>query len=88
VERNSLVVFQGSTAVLEQRPSAESYAYVVSQRQKLIVEGALTEKDGFFVFTKDTEFSSPSAIGGRRARRKRKRAHRVENEGWKISEGT
>jgi Domain of unknown function (DUF4357) len=55
------VVFQGSAAVLEQRPSAESYPYVVAQRKQLIADGTLIEKQGFLVFTKDAEFSSPSA---------------------------
>jgi hypothetical protein len=58
---NGFVVLHGSTAVLEERPSMEKYPYVMSQRKQLIAEGVLTEKDGFLVFTKDTEFSSPSA---------------------------
>ena len=39
----------------------EKYPYVLSQRKQLIAEGVLTLKEGFFVFTRDTEFSSPSA---------------------------
>lgn len=58
---NGFVVLHGSTAVLEERPSTESYPYVVAQRKQLITDGTLTEKDGFLVFTKDAEFSSPSA---------------------------
>jgi len=58
---NGFVVFRGSTAVFEERPSAESYPYVIAQRKQLILEGTLEEKDGFWVFTKDAEFSSPSA---------------------------
>jgi hypothetical protein len=58
---NGFVVFHGSTSVLEQRPSAESYPYVVAQRKQLIADGTLIEKDGFLVFTRDAEFSSPSA---------------------------
>lgn len=58
---NGFVILQGSTAVLEERPSAESYPYVVAQRKQLIADGTLIEKDGFLVFTKDGEFSSPSA---------------------------
>jgi hypothetical protein len=34
---------------------------LVELRKKLAAEGTLTEQDGFYVFTKDTEFSSPSA---------------------------
>lgn len=59
--QNGFVVFSGSTAVLEERPSMEKYPYVMAQRKQLIAEGALTEKEGFLLFTKDTEFSSPSA---------------------------
>ena len=58
---NGFVVFQGSTAVLEHRPSAESYPYVITQRKQLFLDGTLIEKDGVLVFTKDAEFSSPSA---------------------------
>ena len=58
---NGFVVFRDSSAVLDQRPSAESYPYVVSQRNQLIEDGSLIEKNGFLIFTKDAEFSSPSA---------------------------
>lgn len=58
---NGFVVFHGSTAVLEDRPSAENYPYVVAPRKQLIAEGTLIESNGFLVFTKDAEFSSPSA---------------------------
>ena len=58
---NGFVIFHGSTAVLEERPSAESYPYVIAQRNQLITDGTLIEKDVFLVFTKDAEFSSPSA---------------------------
>jgi len=58
---SGFVVFRESTAVLEERPSAESYPYVVAQRKQLIADGTLVNKDGVLVFTKDAEFSSPSA---------------------------
>ena len=59
---NGFVVFAGSTAVSKERPSAETqHPFVVTLRKKLIQEGTLLEKNGFYVFTKDTEFSSPSA---------------------------
>jgi hypothetical protein len=58
---NGFVVFRGSTAVLEDRPSAQSYPYVLTQRKELIADGTLVEKEGLFLFTKDSEFSSPSA---------------------------
>lgn len=58
---NGFVVFQGSTAVLQHRPSADTYPYVVAQRKQLIADGTLISKVGFLVFAKDAEFSSPSA---------------------------
>jgi len=58
---NGFVVFLNSTAVLQERPSAENYPYVMVQRRQLISEGVLIEKDGFLVFAKDAEFTSPSA---------------------------
>jgi hypothetical protein len=58
---NGFVVFQGSTAVLKERPSAESYPYVIAQRKQLIADGVLVEKGGFLEFARDVEFSSPSA---------------------------
>jgi len=58
---NGFVIFKGSTAVLEERPSAQRYPYVVAQRKQLIADGTLMDKQGYLVFTKDAEFSSPSA---------------------------
>ena len=58
---NGFVVFRDSTAVFEDRPSAQSYPYVLAQRRELITNGTLIEKNGLFAFTKDTEFTSPSA---------------------------
>ena len=58
---NGFVVFRGSTAVLVERPSAENYPYVTAQRKQLLADGTLVEKDGFLAFTKDSEFTSPSA---------------------------
>ena len=58
---SGFVIYRGSTAVFEERPSAEKYAYVIAQRRQLITERALVEEDGFLVFTRDAEFSSPSA---------------------------
>lgn len=58
---NGFVIYRGSSAVVEERPSAESYPYVVAQRKQLIADGTLIEKNGFLVFTKDSEFTSPSS---------------------------
>ena len=58
---NGIVVFAGSEAVLKERASAKKWPAVLTQRNRLIEAGELVEKDGKLVFTKDTEFSSPSA---------------------------
>lgn len=58
---NGFVVYKGSTAVREERPSAERNRWVLELRQRLIDEGVLDEHDGLLRFTRDTEFSSPSA---------------------------
>jgi len=56
------VVFGGSTAVLKDRPSAQDrHPFVVTLRKQLLADGTLAEIDGFLSFTKDAEFSSPSA---------------------------
>ena len=58
---DGFVVLGGSTAVLQERESAKKWPYAVAVRNQLIAEGTLVRKDGFYRFTKDTEFSSPSA---------------------------
>ena len=58
---NGFVVFQGSTAVLQDRPSAQQrHPFAVSLRKQLIADGTLKDEGGFLRFTKDSEFSSPS----------------------------
>jgi hypothetical protein len=59
---SGFVVFAESTAVLKVRPSAESqYPNTIAVRNRLIQDGTLVDKQGVYVFTKDVEFSSPSA---------------------------
>jgi len=58
---DGFVVLQGSTAVLQERQSAKRWPYVVALRKKLIADGTLVQKNGFYLFIKDFEFSSPSA---------------------------
>jgi len=58
---NGFVVFKGSTAALEARPSADTYRYMVAQRKQMIDEGVLITKGKYLAFAKDVEFSSPSA---------------------------
>ena len=54
-------MLQGSTAVSQERQSAKKWPYVIALRKQLIVDGTLVQKDGFYRFTRDVEFSSPSA---------------------------
>jgi hypothetical protein len=61
---NGFVVFKGSTAVLDERPSAESSPYISAQRKQLIADGTLITKGEYLELTKDTEFSSPSTAAG------------------------
>ncbi len=58
---NGFVVFKSSTAVLHQRRLAHRYPGDLARRDQMIDDQTLVEKDGVLVFTKDVEFSSPSA---------------------------
>jgi len=58
---DGFVVLKGSTAVLQERESAKNWPSVLALRKQLIGDGTLLEGDGFYRFTKDVEFSSPSA---------------------------
>ncbi|MBA3572542.1 MAG: GIY-YIG nuclease family protein [Pyrinomonadaceae bacterium] len=58
---DGFVVLRGSTAVLQERESAKSWPATIATRKQLIAEGALTQKDGFYEFVRDVQFSSPSA---------------------------
>jgi hypothetical protein len=55
------VVLKDSQAVLQERPSAQQYPSAIAPRRKLIEDGTLVEDGGHLRFTRDTEFSSPSA---------------------------
>lgn len=57
---NGFVVFAGSQAVLEHRPSAKR---MKDKRQLLIVKGDLKQEDHHLIFTKDIGFGSPSTAG-------------------------
>lgn len=58
---NGFVVFKGSQAILTDRASSQKTPWVVNMRQRLKDEGILEIKDNMLVFTKDTEFTSPSS---------------------------
>lgn len=56
---NGFVVFKNSEATLELRPSVPPW--VIQQREKLVASGTLVKLSDRFRFTKDVEFTSPSA---------------------------
>lgn len=58
---NGFVVFKGSHAALEQRPSAHKYPWVVNLRQRLLEDKVLVPENDVLVFTQDAEFPSPSS---------------------------
>lgn len=58
---NGIVVLKGSQAVLEPRASSAKYPWSITMRTKLAEEGSLTTEQDHLLFTKDVEFSSPSA---------------------------
>lgn len=58
---NGMTVIAGSQALLNERPSSQKYPWPLNMRKKLKDEGALTTKTNHLQFTKDVEFSSPSA---------------------------
>lgn len=58
---NGIVVSSGSHAVLLERDSAQKYPWVMALRQKLKEDGTLVSDGERLLFTKDTEFTSPSA---------------------------
>jgi hypothetical protein len=58
---NGFLVLQGSQAVLHERASSQKYPWARNMRQRLREDGVLAEQQDFLVFTRDAEFSSPSA---------------------------
>jgi hypothetical protein len=58
---NGLIVLKGSQAVLNERASTSKFPWPSRMRQRLSEEGVLEIKDHCLIFTRDEEFSSPSA---------------------------
>ena len=58
---NGFLVLKGSQAVLKERASSQKYPWPVNMRQRLKDESVLTFAEDYLVFTRDEEFSSPSA---------------------------
>lgn len=58
---NGFLILKDSQAVLGERPSVEKYPWARNMRDKLKKDGAVHQRKDHLVFTKDVEFSSPSA---------------------------
>ena len=58
---NGFVILSGSQAVLNERPSTQKYPWALNMRLKLKEEGCLAIAADSLVFTRDVEFTSPSA---------------------------
>jgi hypothetical protein len=58
---SGFVVLKASQAVLKERASAHQWPYTLVARSRLIEDGTLLAKADHYVFTRDAEFSSPSA---------------------------
>lgn len=57
---NGFVVEKGSRTVSALRESAHKYPWLVRSREKLLEIGAIAEAGSHLIFTRDTEFESPS----------------------------
>ena len=58
---NGFIVLKDSQAVMDERTSAKKWPTVLAQRSNLIEEETLIPVGDTYVFTQNTEFSSPSA---------------------------
>lgn len=58
---NGFLVLKGSQAVLKERASVKKYPWPLNMRQRLKEEGVLSAETDCLFFTRDEEFSSPSA---------------------------
>ncbi len=58
---NGFIVLKDSQAVMDERTSAKKWPTVLAQRNNLIEEETLIPVGDTYVFTQNTEFSSPSA---------------------------
>jgi hypothetical protein len=58
---NGFIVLKDSQAVIDERASAKKWPTVLAQRNNLIEEEILIPVGDTYVFTQNTEFSSPSA---------------------------
>jgi hypothetical protein len=58
---NGFLVLRGSQAVLTERASSQKWPWPLNMRRQLKEEGVLNAATDHLIFTRDAEFSSPSA---------------------------
>jgi hypothetical protein len=58
---NGFIILKDSQAVAIERASTQKYPWAYNMRLRLKEEGVLIEGPGYLLFTRDAEFSSPSA---------------------------
>ena len=58
---NGFLVLKGSQAVLTERASSHKWPWALNMRQRLKEESVLENQGDYLVFSKDTEFTSPSS---------------------------
>jgi len=58
---NGFLILNGSEAVYRERPSVEKWPWPKHMRQRFLEDGILKDGGDRYIFTEDTEFSSPSA---------------------------
>ena len=61
LSESGFLVLQGSEAVLKERPSVKKYPYPSTLRAQLSADGILKMATDRMIFTRDHEFTSPSA---------------------------
>lgn len=85
---NGFVVFKGSHASLDVRPSAHKYPWVVNLRQRLIDDGSLMAEGATLIFAQDTGVSEPKLGCHSDSRRYSQWTDRVEEQEWKDTQRT
>jgi len=58
---NGFIVLKGSQAVLNDRASSHKWPWAMNMRQRLKEDGVLEIKDDTLIFSRNAEFTSPSA---------------------------
>ncbi|MFN0158050.1 MAG: DUF4357 domain-containing protein [Bacteroidota bacterium] len=59
--KNKISLLRSLAAVLNERQAAHKWPATIAIRKQLIADGTLVQNGAFYEFTRDVEFSSPSA---------------------------